>query len=206
MNLLSEAGDNALNKWKEHPIGGEIRPEIWGQIFDARPTHKQAQNFAMCVQETHVTWLLDSGMFNKKPTPDRIQVAMREIQRMGYNFYVCSARIDRPGAERNEVELEMLNNGVAPFYYDWPLELAVLSSTGNVLKTYPVDWKLTAIKQLSTPHPMKTSLWVKDMPEQSEKLALRAINPLSNGKPLKFANATQDADAVGWITLGTLPK
>jgi len=28
---------------------------------------------------------------------------------------------------------------------------------------------------------------------------------LPNGKPLKFANAEQDADAPGWLTLGKLP-
>ena len=206
MSLLGEAGDKALNKWKKHPIGGEIRPEIWGQIFDAKPRHKQAQDFARCVQQTHATWLMDSGMFNKKPTADRIKRATLEIQRMGYDFYVRSARIDRSGAERIEVELEVLNNGVAPFYYDWPLELAALSGSGSVLKTYPVDWKLAGIEPSTTPHSLKALLLTKEIPEQSEKLALRVINPLPNGKPLKFANANQDADASGWLTLGKLPE
>jgi hypothetical protein len=110
------------------------------------------------------------------------------------------------GTERIDVELEVLNNGVAPFYYAWPLELAALSETGKVLKNYPVDWKLTDIAPSSTPHSLKTSLLVKDIPEQSRKLALRAINPLPNGKPLKFANADQDADATGWLSLGKFPE
>lgn len=206
MSLLGKAGDKALTKWKKHPIGGEIRPEIWGQIFDSKPKHKQAQDFAKCVQQTHASWLMDSGMFNKKPTADRIQSATLEVQRMGYDFYVRSARIDRIGSERIEVELEILNNGVAPFYYDWPLELAVLSSNGDVLKTYPLDWKLTTIEPSVKPHSMSASCTTKDMPHQAEKLALRAVNPLPNGKPLKFANADQDADAAGWLTFGNLPR
>jgi hypothetical protein len=145
-------------------------------------------------------------MFNKKPTADRIQRATQEVQRMGYDFYVRSARIDRIGSERIEVELEILNNGVAPFYYDWPLELAALPSNGNVLKTYPLDWKLTTIEPSVEPQSMQASFSTKDMPQQAEKLALRVINPLPNGKPLKFANADQDADAKGWLTLGKLPK
>ncbi len=205
MSLLAAAGDKALNKWKKHPIGGEIRPEIWGQIFDARPKHKQAQDFSRCVQQTHATWLMDSGMFNRKPTEARIRRATLEVQRMGYDFYIRSARIDRMGAERTEVELEVLNNGVAPFYYDWPLELAALSANGRVLKTFPVDWKLTAIQPSVTPHRLKGSLLTKEIPEQSEKLALRVINPLSGGKSLKFANVDQDADVPGWLTLGKLP-
>lgn len=206
MSLLAAAGDQALNKWKEHPIGGEIRPEIWGQIFDAKPKHKQAQNFAKCVQQTHASWLMDSGMFNKKPPAERIERARLEVQRMGYDFYVRSARIDRSGQDRIEVELEILNNGVAPFYYDWPVELAALSANGSVLKTYPVDWKLTALEPSTTPQSLKASLLVKDIPAQSQALALRAVNPLPNGKPLKFANADQDAHAPGWLSLGTFPQ
>ena len=93
MSLLTEAGDKALTKWKKHPFVGEIRPEIWGQIFDAKPKNKQAQDFAKCVQQTHASWLMDSGMFNKKPTADIIQRATLEVQRIGYDFYVRSARI-----------------------------------------------------------------------------------------------------------------
>ena len=34
------------------------------------------------------------------------------------------------------------------------------------------------------------------------KLVLRVINPLPNGRPFRFANAAQDADILGWLTLG----
>lgn len=33
-------------------------------------------------------------------------------------------------------------------------------------------------------------------------VAVRFINPLPNGKPLRFANKNQDQHAVGWLTLG----
>jgi len=99
----------------------------------------------------------------------------------------------------------VLNNGCAPFYYDWPLQLAALSESGSVVKTYPVDWKLTAIEPSTTPRSLKAALLTMEIPKQSQKLALRVINPLPNGKPLKFANAEQDADAPGWLTLGKLP-
>jgi hypothetical protein len=206
MNLLAKAGDHALNKWQKHPIGGEIRPEVWGQIFDAKPTHKQAQDFAKCVQQTHASWLMDSGMFNKKQSADRVQRATEAVQRMGYDFYVQSARIDQTDAQHVEVELQVLNQGVAPFYYDWSMELAVLSSTGSLLKTYPVDWKLTTIAPSTTPAIMKTAIPMQDLSDPAAKLALRVVNPLPKGKPLRFANADQDADAAGWLTLGPIHK
>ena len=36
-------------------------------------------------------------------------------------------------------------------------------------------------------------------------LGLRVINPLPNGKPLRFANAEQDRPTPGWLSVGTLP-
>jgi len=34
------------------------------------------------------------------------------------------------------------------------------------------------------------------------RLALRVPNPLPKGRPLRFANTSQDADLDGWLTLG----
>ncbi len=206
MNLLETAGDRALLKWKSQPIGGEIRPEIWGQIFDARPRHKQAQDFAECVKQTHVTWLMDSGLFDKKPTPDRIQRAKTYIQRMGYDFVVRSTRIDRLESKQFEIEVQVVNQGVAPFYADWPMELAALSTTGEVLKSYPVDWKLNGILPSDMPTKWLARIPSQELPEQAAKLALRVIQPLPQGKALKFANAEQDADVQGWLTLGKIPR
>lgn len=204
MSLLKAAGEGAVNKWKTQPIGGEIRPEVWGQVFDAKPQHKQAQDFAECVRQTHATWLMDSGLFDKPPSADRIQRASSQVQWMGYDFHVQSAQIERPQPEQIKIALSVVNNGVAPFYYDWALELAALSETGEVLKTYPVKWKLTGILPSEKPQAWVATLSATEIPEKAMKLALRAINPLPQGKPLKFANADQDADAVGWLTLGPI--
>jgi hypothetical protein len=53
---------------------------------------------------------------------------------------------------------------------------------------------------------MKTTLLMEDLPDPGAKLALRVVNPLPKGKPLKFANADQDTDAEGWLTLGPIRK
>lgn len=206
MNLLETAGENALSKWKSHPIGGEIRPEIWGQIFDARPRHKQAQDFAECVKQTHVTWLMDSGLFEKKSSQERIQRAKAAVQRMGYDFLVRSARIDQLETKQLEIELQLVNQGVAPFYADWPMELAALSARGEVLQQYPVDWKLKGILPSDQATRWLTRLPRDELPEQAVTLALRVIQPLPKGKTLKFANAEQDRDAKGWLSLGKIPR
>ena len=205
MSLLKEAGPEAQEKWKTQPIGGEIRPEVWGQIFDAKPKHKQAQDFEECVQKTHATWVMDSGMFEKKQSAARIQRATTQVSKMGYDFYVQTSLIERQSDGDVEIKLTVVNQGVAPFYADWPLELAALGEDGSVLKALPVDWQLTGILPAATPYLLTSTFPVDAVPPQTRKLGLRVVHPLANGKPLRFANADQDADAKGWLTLGVLP-
>ncbi len=202
--LLKKAGDAALNKWRTQPIGGEVRPELWGQIFDAKPAHPQAQDFAECVRQTHVTWLMESGMFKEKAKPARYAGAEAQVRRMGYDFHVSTADIQRDDT-RLQVCLTVLNQGVAPFYQDWRLELAALDADGKVTHRWPVDWKLTGLLPDDANREWKASLKLAPTKLTDLTLALRVIHPLANGKPLRFANGEQDRHAPGWLSLGMLP-
>ena len=44
-SLLRAAGEPALSKWKTQPIGGEIRPEVWGCVFDNPSCVPAGQDF-----------------------------------------------------------------------------------------------------------------------------------------------------------------
>ena len=178
MGLLKDAGNGVLDKWKTQPIGGEIRPEVWGQIFDAQPKHRQAQDFTECVQKTHATWVMDSGMFEKKQSADRIQRATWQVRKMGYDFHIQTGLIVRKSNGDDDTRLTVVNNGVAPFYADWPLELVALSADGSVLKTYPVDWKLTGI--LPAPAPQA---W-------TSTISAEGISPRKYGTELTSRRAT----------------
>ena len=200
--ILKPAGDAALNKWRTHPIGGEVRPEVWGQIHDAKPKHQKAQDFITCVEKTHVTWLMESGIFEKKPDTERYGRATEHVRRMGYDFHVQTADITRDDAAL-KVRLTVNNQGVAPFYPDWRLELAALDPKGSITKRWPVDWKLTGLLPGDPAREWTAELNV-DAKLVGQTLALRVIHPLSNGKPLRFANADQDRDAPGWLSLGSV--
>ena len=142
---MNAAGQEALDKWKTQPIGGEIRPEVWGQVFDEKPSDPHAQDFKECVRQTHATWLMDTGMFRELSNRKRYERAISLVRGMGYDFYVQKADIARPIAGKISITLHVVNQGVAPFYRDWPLELGALSTDGKVLHIWPVDWKLVGL-------------------------------------------------------------
>ncbi|MFO1000584.1 MAG: DUF4832 domain-containing protein [Planctomycetaceae bacterium] len=199
---LKQAGTAALDKWKTHPIGGEIRPEAWGKVFDAQPGDKRIQDFRECVNQTHVSWLMDSGMFEKRPGKDRKQRAESEVRRMGYEFHVPAVAVSA-GENSLRISLQLENRGVAPFYYDWKAEYGLLHD-GKVIKTIVSSGKITGLLPGEKAREWNDSWDLSDVPHGTYKLALRIPNTLSNGLPIRFANKTQDQDIAGWLSLATV--
>ncbi len=113
---------------------------------------------------------------------------------------------DDPTAGANSRRsLRGLNQGVAPFYREWALELGLLDSDGKVLHRWPVDWVLTGLLPGSDAREWKAVVNLpNDVNSKDAVIALRVINPLANGKPLRFANESQDRHAPGWLTLGAI--
>jgi hypothetical protein len=199
MTALKAAGPQAEVKWKTHPIGGEIRPEAWGRVFDANPG-ENVQDFRTCVEATHVSWLLDTGMFAKQQANDRIQRAKEHVQRMGYEFHALSVEVSDVRKGRLTVCLEVENRGVAPFYYDWKPEFGLLADRKPV-KTWTGSGTLTGLLPGDPPRRWIDILDATGVRPGQYTLAVRVPNPLKQGKPLRFANTTQDADAPAWLTL-----
>lgn len=198
---MKAAGVDAQNKWKLFPIGGEVRPEAWGKVFDEKPDDPQIQDFQACVEQTHATWLMDSGMFNKQTwTQKRKQRAEELARRMGYAFDVRSVVLNRD-KDQLAIRVEVENRGVAPFYYDWPIEYALLSDSGEVFRRFVGVGKLTHLLPGDRPRIWLETLDVAGVKRGLYHLALRVPNPMPQGKPLRFANQTQDQHAPGWLTL-----
>lgn len=199
-----------INKWKTEPIGGELRPEIQLTVWADPPTAKDTEDFSAAVDGTHVSWLIAHHLFTTRSvTSDTLvyQQALAGARRMGYEFYVCAVKLpDTTVSSPFQVDLRLQNTGVAPFYYDWQVELGVLDASGNLVTTWKPSWSLIGILPAAggeTPYVE----WHYTNPEHglapgTYTLILHVVNPLSNGRPLKFANATQDQDMPGWLTLG----
>lgn len=203
MPALKAAGPDAEAKWKTHPIGGEIRPEAWGKVFDEKPGVKEIQDFRACVETTHASWLMDSGMFEKKPKADRVKRAEEQVRRMGYEFHCPAVTIGDVADGKLTVRLEVENRGVAPFYYNWRAEWGLLSD-GRVEKSADCSGKLTGLLPGDKARVWADTLDLTGVKPGTYTLAVRVPNPLPTGKPLRFANKTQDVTAPGWLSLGNV--
>lgn len=191
----------ASDAWKTRMIGGEIRPEIWGCVFNDQGCEPKGQEFDRCVRESHVTWLMDSGMFGnngKPPTAEQIRNATKRVGKMGYEFHIPRAKIEIT-KQGTHIEIELENRGVAPFYFDWPVEVAVLEADGKIVTSNQESWNLPSLKGAGDSLTKAITFPVKIQGNQS--IAIRIKNPMPGGDSIRFANEKQRLDSAGWMML-----
>ncbi|HEY1064995.1 MAG TPA: hypothetical protein VGE52_02755 [Pirellulales bacterium] len=205
-SLLTRAGEAATTKWKTRPIGGEVAPQIQSRLFDAQPG-PDVQSFRECVEATHATWLIDHQFFSGRPSAEAIANATREVRRMGYELHVIAATIASPVDHNIHLTLEISSRGVAPFYYDWPIEIGLLPikdgrRSAQAAYTHRLNEKLSELVPADAPYRWTTQLNVAEVPAQNYVAAIRIPNPLPEGRPLRFANAEQEHTGECWLPLG----
>eukprot|EP01121_Diplochlamys_sp_Union-15-3_P022821 TRINITY_DN9832_c0_g1_i1.p1 TRINITY_DN9832_c0_g1~~TRINITY_DN9832_c0_g1_i1.p1 ORF type:complete len:425 (+),score=68.04 TRINITY_DN9832_c0_g1_i1:127-1275(+) len=119
----------ALNNWKNYPIGGEVRPESQLCIFAADPMEAckgkgvTPQDWDQCVQATHSSWQWDFSAFSGSGyPPEDLPRALEGALSMGYQFYIPNVTVTVQSSQI-KIETYVWNKGNAPFYY--PLQLKV---------------------------------------------------------------------------------
>ncbi|WZO98604.1 DUF4832 domain-containing protein [Isosphaeraceae bacterium EP7] len=171
------------DNWKVAPVGGEMVPghaRDWlGKGFD--------QSMTMA-ERAHFSWV---GPYS--PAQDRTQApefrknSEALVRKLGYQFRLTEirhpGRVERGGKLPLAIEGE--NEGVAPFYYPWPVDVALLDDAGKVVATLPLKadirtWLPGAFKiEEST---------IVDVPPGRYRLALGIISPLAGKPDVRFAN------------------
>ena len=200
----------ALDKWMTEPIGGELRPEIQLGVWLDSP-RPDTEDFSATVDGTHASWLIAHSIFissTMKPGSDIYARALAGAQRLGYEFYVSGVGLsDISVSDPFQVDVRLQNTGVAPFYYNWPVQLGVLNASKQLTVTWDTPWRIDQVEPLAVDRSKQYTIWsfTKNphaLQPGAYTLVMHVVNPLANGNALKFANTTQDQDLDGWLTLG----
>lgn len=199
LSLLRSAG--AMETWKEQPIGGELRPEIQLGVWDT-PRDPRSEDFLRCVRETHASWLIAHALFTGLGQGARREAALEGARALGYELAVTAVKLGNTEVSAPlEIRIRIQNRGVAPFYYDWPVRLGAADGSGRIVASWDTDWRLTRILP-GAPVELKFAIEAHGLAAGRYTIVLRADDPLPGGPVLRFANASQDAAAAGWLSLG----
>ena len=152
--LIQDAGLEEI--WRTKPVGGEMYPQLQQKIWDAWP-NTTGQDVEECIKTTHATWMLDNALFAPAATDEERKNGLRAQLMMGYELTVPAVRLMRKG-DGVTVGVEMENRGVAPFYYDWVVELAAVDGQKKIVASQVTPWRLHEVL------PDKRQRWQIELP------------------------------------------
>jgi hypothetical protein len=140
MNTSGKAIARAGDRWKTAIIGGEVAYN-WGDykihpgesptVTVSDPDHRDFLIYTLrWLHGTQLRWVADYDQSNQEA-----RAGAEEVQKVfGYRYVIDEvqypARIET--GQPFEVSFSVINTGSAPFYYDWPVELALLDENRDV--------------------------------------------------------------------------
>jgi len=185
------------DNWKKAAIGGEMVPH--------RAKHwlgEKAEQTMRTVEQGHFSWVgpYCPALDNSK-SPEFQKQSESLVRRMGYQFRLTEVRhadeVAKGGAL--SVTIRGVNEGVAPFYYPWPVELALIGDSGKLADRHPL--KCDVRNWLPGQFEVEGRLETEIGPGRY-KLALGVIDPWTRRPAIRFANKLPNQD--GWAVLSAV--
>lgn len=169
--------------WKTVPIGGEMVPHAAERLLE-----KDWSMTMKRLEDAHFSWVgpyspAIAGLFDSK----FVERSQAMVRRMGYEYRLDEIRLPtsiRKGKSL-KVEVHGTNQGVAPFYYRWPVELALMDPKGQVVQHWPVKSDLRA--WLPGAFQFASAATV-DASSGNYRLMLGIIDPWTKKPAIRFAN------------------
>ncbi len=194
-------------QWKQKPMGGEMRPEIWATIFNSWDNRENnAQSIVECNGFVHPTWMMYAWIYSKSNNPTALQKtnALKQQKQMGYQLYVSKIRMADTTNNSLSVSMTLQNTGLAPLYYNWGAEWYAYDLNNKKIVKKLGDSNMNWPEILPDNNNYERSTIISaDLPKGIYQLLFRIKNPLTDARPLRFANATQDQHQDGYLSLNS---
>jgi len=191
--LPSQTANGLANNWKVAPTGGEMVPFAAKRLLS-----KDWDKLTSAVKKCHFSFIAGYCPVLEQNVDAEFKQRSDDLERLlGYSYRLQRAELPNIVNGGNwTFRIEGTNLGVAPFYYSWPVHLALLRKDGSVasdieLKDDIRTW-LPGTIVLSG-----TETW--HAPTGSYDLAIGIVDPASNKPAIKFANDLPTSD--GWTII-----
>jgi|GEM_PF-3444250 len=185
------------DNWKVAVIGGEMDPNQARKWLGA-----EYDRTVKMIDATHFTWVGPyCPALEQRPDRQFTDRAAALVRRMGYQFTIQEVRYPASIAKGDKLTFSLAgeNQGVAPFYYPWQVELALLDKQGKLVENLPLDWDVR--KWLSGKFQAKAAPAVTVKPGNYQ-LALGIRDPWTDRPAVAFANDLPRHD--GWTVLSRI--
>lgn len=225
-NGHSDEFDTALStggQWLNGPIGGEVPPRNNAAIAAETQALLATPKGESMIATGHYSTMAP-GSYRMSAGSPYYGGYMKLHRMMGYNYQIESVNFADTSPSGNPVSVQLMlkNIGVAPTYYEWQVQFALLDSQDEPIAMGPANFRLATVKPGES-FTLSSSLFPGNITPGSYRLAVRVIQPGADAaKPgpwkldarntyLLFANdlptvagswGTNNALKGGWSILG----
>jgi hypothetical protein len=185
------------DNWKRAPIGGEMVPgqaNRWmGPEFD---------HTLKMIERAHFSWIGPYSPTLQAPfTLSYIENCRLLVRSMGYEYCLQEIRHSRQVAAGGKLlfALSGINQGVAPFYYPWQVELALVRKNGVIVQRMKLNCDIRRWLPGRFQH---QQILTVSVPPGEYTLALGIRDPMTGQPAIGFANALPYHN--GWTVLSSI--
>ena len=169
----------AGNKWLEGPIGGEIPPDLSESDYNTM----YGTSVGMDMINTGHYSTMQAGDSSRpcidNPNGQNCAGFMNMHRKMGYNFQIEAALFSESLSQSDNLAIEVTisNIGVAPMYYNWDVQVALLDQNNQPIELFEAPFDVTSILANDTSYTIAISEAINSIPEDDYQLAIRLIQP-----------------------------
>ncbi len=187
--------EKRMENWKLAVVGGEMVP---GQAEKWLGAGLSTTNTAL--DRAHFTWVgpYCPALVTTKNKEFRKQ-SEALVRKMGYNFQITEVSHPSRTNKALQVTLKGNNTGVAPFYYPWVVEWALLDRAGKVVSIQKSAWD---IRKWQPGAFEETAELDFSAPSGEYKLAIGIRDPWTDRPAVRFANELTVTN--GWTVVSQL--
>ncbi|MDD3369448.1 MAG: DUF4832 domain-containing protein, partial [Lachnospiraceae bacterium] len=127
--------------WKENPIGGEFTSSL---TMEEMLCTNLIRTISL-LEDSHMTFIGPKCPVLEET--EQFEVGTKSVlQKIGYRYGVQNSRVTYQGISKNySVKYTLVNKGVAPMYWDWPICQYLTDENDNVLERMESTQKLSQI-------------------------------------------------------------
>lgn len=185
------------NNWKSAVIGGEMVPNQGRRWMERGfPLTTKMLN------KSHFSWVGPYCPALERTRGDQfVENCQALVRRMGYEYqlteirHLPSVQVGKPF----EISVQGKNSGVAPFYYPWSVEWALLDERGRIVDTAKTDWD---IREWQPGDFEETGAITFEAEPGSYRLAIGIRDPWQDRPAIRFANELELE--AGWTIISSV--
>lgn len=203
LDWISNGGDYLPNEkntlvplphgWEKAPVGGEQAPNMSDeQLYGAN-----LENTLQLLKESHTTFIGPGGPY-KVDIADPLNIGLDQVlSTIGYRLYIDKVEMPLHVKLGKHAQIKFIfsNDGIAPFYYEWPTRVYLFDESGKTLNTYPLPMDVRKIlpgQIYEAPFIMP----MDDLEDGKYTLGFAIIDPLTDRPGIKLANENMRKDLI----------